>query len=118
MLSEATIQTAIAALEYRRNAVIASAEWWGEGSQRYSKLLAAASKYDAALAELRQPAAPEAIGELLSCPFCRGNAEVVYRVLAWEPKCLDNTCPGHSSVCYETREMAIAAWNIRPREGG
>lgn len=50
--------------------------------------------------------------ELLSCPFCGGNAELVNDDTL--VSCVDDDCPMSGSWSYKTKESAIKAWNTRP----
>ena len=53
-------------------------------------------------------------GELLPCPFCGGEAEIVERGLLFIARCADGWCIGGGvSSTYTDAESAAKAWNTR-----
>ena len=60
--------------------------------------------------------------ELKPCPFCGGKAEIkkimdLPRACEWlyVVYCHFHDCPAKPSVCFETLDGAVAAWNRRAR---
>ena len=50
--------------------------------------------------------------DLLSCPFCGGEAEILhYQIDGYLPKC--KLCDGMIEKWFLIKEEAIAAWNHR-----
>lgn len=63
------------------------------------------------------------MSRLRPCPFCGGEAEIVFRVAYYPsgalkpetfvPRCKDRHCLGRLYKTYPTRKLAEDAWNRR-----